>query len=152
MGSPIFSSEFMVRTPAYLAYESQLRHAIPDKETRFRVAGELLCYTENSPRRKPKERLRFRTELESTLGKAKSDRLILTARQVYNGYRLIRYAVLVIWVILFLLGAWGMCGLFVDWGWNPYASLLAAGFVVGAIFGLGTWILTGLLSHSWRRL
>lgn len=147
----LLSHEFVVRRTALLAYESQLRPAVPDKETRFQLAGELLFYTENSPRRNSEERLRFRTELEATLGKEKSEQLISMARKIYNGYRLIRFAVLGVWVILFLLGVWGVSGLLlVNWGWSPVVSMLAAGFVVGAILELGAWALLGLL--SWRRL
>lgn len=150
MASRFLLSELIVRTPAYLAYEHGLRRAIPHDETRFRIAGELLYFTENSPRRGPDERMRFRAELEVILGKAESDRLIFTAHKIYNGYRFVLHALRVVWLLLFLLGIWGLGRLFVAWSWAPYASLLAAAFVVGAILELGKWALLGLL--AWKRI
>jgi hypothetical protein len=136
--------ELLVRRPLYHALEKQLRRTIRDNETRFRIAGDLLFYTEQSPRRTPDEHARFRVELEAMLGKVDSDGLVSLARTLFRAYRFTLMALKGLWLILFLAGTWGLGRVFVGWGWNAWASLLAAAFVVGAILELGKWLL------AWR--
>lgn len=142
-------SEFVVRTPAFSVFEKHLRDAIHDNETRFRAAGEMLFYVEKNPRLSPQQRLEFRAELETKLGKAQSEKFFTAAQKIYNAYRLALHVMRIIWLILFVFGVWVFGRLFVNWGWNSFASLLAAAFVTGAVIELLKWSI--LLFLVWRR-
>ena len=108
------------------------------------MAGELLFYVEKSLRRNEEQRAAFLTELATTLGKEESKKVISTARRIYNANRLIRQVLKVIWIALLIVGMWFVYGIFAQWGWATFVSLLAAAFVVGA--GLE---LASLLLVSW---
>lgn len=130
-------SEFVVRRPTYAAFEYQLRDAIPDNEARFKVAGEMLFYVEKDPRHNPA----LRADLETTLGKARSDNFFSAAHNIYRLNRLVLRALKILWFILFVLGVWSVGRVFLNWGWNSFVSLLAAAFVTGAVLELVKWTL-----------
>lgn len=135
------ASELIVRKPTYAAFEYKLRDAITDEETRFRIAGELLFYIEHSPRRTDDERKQFRKELESLIGAIEAERLITSSATIYNANRLLSYGVKAVWLILFVFGIWVAGSRFINWGWSPFVSLLAAAFSVGALLELAKWAL-----------
>jgi hypothetical protein len=134
-------NELLVRRPLFHALEKQLRSAVRDDDTRFRIAGELLLYTEKSPQRTSEEHTQFRAELETTLGKVDSGTIISLAHTLHKGYRFTLAALKVLWLILFLAGTWGLGRIFIGWDWNAWTSLLVAAFVSGATLELVKWLL-----------
>jgi hypothetical protein len=138
-GGSRFWSEILVRRPALIAFEDYLRRVIPDDDTRYDTAGQLLLYSENSSRRSQEQHTEFRMKLETMLTKGESDRLIFTARKMYSMYGFVLRALKVVFVILFLVGTWGFASLFTRWGWDWGISFVTATFIVGAILELGKW-------------
>ena len=136
--------ELLVRKPLYLALENRLRRTIRDDETRFRIAGDLLFYTEQSPQRTSDEHARFREEIETMLGKVDSDSLVSLARTLHRGYRFTLVALKGLWLILFLAITWGLGRVFIGWGWSAWVSLVAAAFAAGAGLELAKWLV------AWR--